>query len=103
MSGANQLWNLISYFPRIYPSIYKNDMNYFDAQKRLGRPVYAQFRRDTAAVLGFYAACAIVGPWRFVWLVLLPQVRARAGARAPARQRGPRPPLPRARFRRALG
>mmetsp|Transcript_28873 Transcript_28873/g.84645 ORF Transcript_28873/g.84645 Transcript_28873/m.84645 type:complete len:370 (-) Transcript_28873:103-1212(-) len=69
-----QLFNLLSYFPRIYPAIYKNDMAYFEAQRELGRPVYEQFRMDTAAVLTFYAVLGVLNFKSFFWIVLIPQV-----------------------------
>mmetsp|Transcript_38218 Transcript_38218/g.94610 ORF Transcript_38218/g.94610 Transcript_38218/m.94610 type:complete len:316 (-) Transcript_38218:163-1110(-) len=78
VNSGSQLWNLLSYFPRVYPSIYKNDMSYFEAQRKLGRPIYAQFQRESLAIVCAYVSLALFGPLRFLALVLIPQVIAKA-------------------------
>ncbi|KAJ1635396.1 hypothetical protein T492DRAFT_902692 [Pavlovales sp. CCMP2436] len=43
-------------------------------QRKLGRPIYAQFQRESLAIVCAYVSLALFGPLRFLALVLIPQV-----------------------------
>jgi fatty acid desaturase len=69
-------WNLLNgllFMPTILLSTSVNDANYFNAQKALGRPIYAQLRFEAVVYVGAQLlAAALCGPRRWLWAMWLP-------------------------------
>ena len=69
-------WHLLNgllFMPTILLSTSVNDANYFNAQKALGRPIYAQLRFEAVVYVGAQLlAAALCGPRRWLWAMWLP-------------------------------
>ena len=52
----------------------KNDAAYFEAQRKLGRPIYKQAQVELAAWVVFQVALAAVDPYKWLFVFFLPQL-----------------------------
>lgn len=68
------LLNLLMFVPSLLTVTPQVESNYFNAQKRLNRPIYRQMRIEMTAFWILQIVLALTNTWRWIEVMLLPQL-----------------------------
>ena len=74
MRFKSNFLNGVLFAPTIMLATGKNDAAYFEAQRKLGRPIYKQAQVELAAWVVFQVALAAVDPYKWLFVFFLPQL-----------------------------
>ena len=74
MKFKSNFLNGVLFAPTIMLATGKNDAAYFEAQRKLGRPIYKQAQVELAAWVAFQVALAAVDPRKWLFVFFLPQL-----------------------------